>query len=432
MSVAIGLEDVVNQCSYVPLAVLGYCLTKSKLLDPAWKPIKMPIKTVAHAPTAKLQDVLVAIMAGCQSLGQVNTKLRPELALARAWQRQRFAEQSTLSRMLDALNDVQIEQLRAANMELLRQHSQLLGHDWRHSVVLDIDPTSLITSKRAQGSRKGWVSAGRNYYCRHVIRFTVAGYHESLLSLTYPGNKHGYQYCKPALKRLRALWPMLANHAGQLIIRSDAEQGTDTNISYILWCGFQLLVKGYSGNRTKSWLSQLPANAWSVDPGNQERWMALSPQQLHLGRHTDSYLLRWLGAKGQPAHATLHTTLRLPYFQLWHLYNQRALTEIEIRGDKSGLKLHLRRKHSLSAQEAWVVLTDMAHNLLAWLTPWMLTDSAFAGFGPKRIVDELLNIPGHIVIENGRLQRVTLWRSHPYASEMRLCIANLLKTFDLH
>ena len=35
----------------------------------------------------------------------------------------------------------------------------------------------------------------------------------------------------------------------------------------------------------------------------------------------------------------------------------------------SGLNLNLRRKHSLNAQEGWLVLTDVAHNLLAWLQP---------------------------------------------------------------
>lgn len=431
MSVKIELEEVERQCSYVPLAVVGYCLTKSEVLQPIWDSLQIEMKTVCHTPMEKVQDVLVAIMAGCQTLAAVNTKLRPERALALAWQRRQFAEQSTLSRVLDALNTTQIEQLRAANTSLLRQYSQLRHHKWAQPIILDIDPTSLITSKHAQGSRKGWVSEGRNRYCRHVIRFTLAGYHESLLSLTYPGNGHGYEYCKPALKQLLQLWPELADHAPQLIIRSDAEQGTDKNISYILWLGCQVLMKGYSGTRTNAWVARTQVADWLTDPDGKERWMAVAPVQLRLGRHTDSYLLRWLGPKNKLAHATLHTTLTYPTFPLWNLYNGRAVTEIEIRADKSGLKLHLRRKHSLTAQEAWVILTDIAHNLLAWLHPWMLADTAYSEFGPKRIVNELLTIPGHVFIDNDRLEKVTLWRSHPYASEMRLCLENLLKTFDL-
>lgn len=432
MSVQICLEKVVDQCSYVPLAVMGYCLTKTGCLQTVLDSVQVEMKSYQHTPTQKLQDILVAIMAGCRSLAQVNTRIRPEQALAQAWQRPVFAEQSTLSRLLDSLGRQQVDQLRAANTTLLKQHSQLLCHDWQQAIVLDIDPTSLLTSKKAEGSRKGWVSGKRNRYCRHVIRFTLAGYHESLISLVYPGNRHGYEYCKPAFQQLLQLWPDLLTHASQVIVRSDAEQGTDANLSYILWLGFQLLMKGYSGRRTNAWVKQISPDAWKADPDGRERWMTMAPKQLRLGRHTDCHLLRWYGQKRQLSHATLHTTLAIPCFKLWNFYDQRAVTEIEIRNDKSGLALHLRRKQSLNAQEAWIVLTDIAHNLLAWLRPWMLAGTNFANFGSKRIVNELLNIPGHIYIENGQLQKVTLWQSHPYASEMRLCLEKLLKTFDLY
>jgi len=432
MSVKIDLEEMSGQCSFVPLAVMGYCIGKTRLLQSVWQQIDIPIKTVEHQPLEKLQDVLVSILVGCHSLAQVNTKLRPELTLAQAWQRKQFAEQSSLSRLLDLLTDDHIKQLQASNTELLRQHSQLCTHNWQQAIILDIDPTSLITSKHAQGSRKGWVSGQRNQYCRHVIRFTLAGYHESLLSLIYPGNAHGYEYCKPALQQLFTLWPHLKQHAHQVIIRSDAEQGTDQNISYMLWLGCQLLLKGYSGKRTLSWVAQVQDEAWQTDPDKETRWITPAPRRLQLGRSLDSYLLRWVGAKQKMAYATLHSTLTLPPFQLWHLYDQRAATELEIRADKSGLQLHVRRKQSLTAQAAWVILTDIAHNLLAWLYPWMLADSAFSQFGPKRIVNELFNIPGHVFIENGRLRRVSLWGSHPYAPEMRFCLEKLLKTFDLY
>ena len=85
----------------------------------------------------------------------------------------------------------------------------------------------------------------------------------------------------------------------------------------------------------------------------------------------------------------------------------------------------------LAAQEAWLVLTDIAHNLLAWLRPWMTDGSPFAGFGPQRPVDDLLTIPGQLHFEGERLERVALKASHPYAGEMQSCLHTLLKTFDL-
>ena len=175
MSVQIYLEPVEHQTCFAPLGVVGYCFTRSGLLEPLWSVLDIKMKSYDHTVYEKLQDVLVAIMAGCRSLNQVNTRLRPELALARAWQREFFAEQSNLSRTLDAFGRGHIDQLRAGNLGLLRQHSQLRNHNWAEWLMLDVDPTSLLTSKRAEGSRKGWVSGQRNKYCRHVIRFMLAG-----------------------------------------------------------------------------------------------------------------------------------------------------------------------------------------------------------------------------------------------------------------
>jgi hypothetical protein len=214
-------------------------------------------------------------------------------------------------------------------------------------------------------------------------------------------------------------------------MRSDAEQGTNANVSYVLWLGFQVLMKAYSGRRTQAWVKRTPEAAWQAAPTGAKRWVAPTPVKLRLGRHLDTYLLRWLDAKQKFAYATLLTTLPYPVFTQWDVYHGRGGAEIEIRSDKSGLKLHQRRKKGLNAQEAWIVLTDVAHNLLAWLRPWMLTGSTFETFGPKRLVHDLLTIPGRLFFADGRLTKVALWETHPYADEMRLCLHNLLKTFDL-
>lgn len=431
MAVQISLKKVKHQTCFAPLAVIGYCFTQSGLLDPLWCELNLKKRKSDHSVVNKLQDVVVSIMAGCRSLAQVNTRLRSEPVLAQAWQRRQFADQSTLSRNLDSLETEHLDQLRLGNLKLLQHYSQLQQHNWQQFLVVDIDPTSLLTSKQAEGSRKGWVSGQRNQYCRHIIRFTVAGYHESLLSLAYPGNRHGYEYCKPALDQLLGHWPWTPAQRRQIILRSDAEQGTDANVSYMLWLGFQLLLKAYSGRRTQAWVKRTPDELWQADPNSSERWAAPTPVKLRLGRRLDSYLLRWLNSQHQLVHATLLTTLPGSVFQQWAWYEGRGATEVEIRTDKSALQLTHRRKHTLDAQEAWVILTDVAHNLLAWLRRWMLAGSALENFGPKRLVYDLLNIPGQLCFERGRLTKVALWKTHPYAADMRLCLHKLLQTFDL-
>lgn len=431
MSIQISLERATNACRFVPLAVVGYCLTRSGVLPRLWSGIEVDMKERDHAPHDKLQDVLVAIMAGCSTLAQVNTRLRPEGVLATAWQRATFAEQSGLSRLLDALHAEQIDQLRLGNLSLLKQFSQVRHHPRDQLLLLDVDSTSLLASKRAEGSRKGWVSGKRNQYCRHLLRFTLAGYHESLLSLAYPGDRHGYEYFKSALQTLLAQWPWRRMAHRRIILRSDAELGTDENVRYVLWQNFQILMKGYSGRRTQAWLEHLAPEAWQADPRRPDHWAAPAPVRLRMGRHVDAYLLRWLDSRGELDHATLLSTLPYPIFVLWDIYDGRGADEVEIRSDKSGLQLTHRRKQSLCAQEAWIVLTDIAHNLLAWLRPWMLAGSPFEEFGPQRIVRDLMCIPGRLTFKGEKLQKVALLKTHPYAAEMQFCLQKMLENFDL-
>ena len=425
------LEENKFQTCRTPLGVLGYCITQSGLLSSFWEQLEFSSKAYQHTTTEKLQDILVGILAGCRSLAQINTRLRSDKVLAQAWQRHQFAEQSNLSRTLDNLEQKHVEQLRAGQLTLLKTYSQLLHHDWRQSLLLDIDPTSLLASKHAEGSRKGWVSGKRNQYCRHVLRFMAAGYHETLLSVVFPGDRHGFEHFKPAIQTLLQYWPWPRTQRQQIILRTDAGLGTDANVSYSLWLGFHILMKAYSGRRTQAWQKRLSDDDWIADQQRKQRWMAPAPKKLRLGRRIDAYLLRWRNQKQQLQHATLLSTLPYAPFVLWNLYDGRGSSEIEFKADKSGLKLHLRRKQSLTAMEAWIVLTDLAHNLIAWMSRWAFADTIFASFGPQRIVEDLFTIPGQLWFEEGRLTKVALDENHPYAKNMQVCLHNLLKTFEL-
>jgi hypothetical protein len=156
MSTAIRLTSMPQDTSFAPLGVLGYCLTRSDFLAPVFSDLVLPIKEVDHAPNAKVLDVLVSILAGCRAISQVNTRIRPDVALARAWGRESFAEQSTLSRTLDAFGEEQVARLRQGSEALFRRESRTLRHDFAQDWLwLDIDLTPLPASKHAEGSTKG-------------------------------------------------------------------------------------------------------------------------------------------------------------------------------------------------------------------------------------------------------------------------------------
>jgi hypothetical protein len=156
MSTKIRLVPLKGQTCFAPLAVLGYCLTRTRFLSPVFAELDLSLKTVDHAPSDKLLDILVSILAGCRCIQQVNTRLRPDLALAQAWGRKRFAEQSSLARTLDAFTDRHLQQLRQGSQTLFRRESLALQHDFSQDWLwLDIDLTPLPASKYAEASTKG-------------------------------------------------------------------------------------------------------------------------------------------------------------------------------------------------------------------------------------------------------------------------------------
>ncbi len=104
-------------------------------------------------------------------------------------------------------------------------------------------------------------------------------------------------------------------------------------------------------------------------------------------------------------------------------YDQRGGAEVEqFRNDKSGLHLSMRNKRSLAAQKALILLTDTAHNLLAHFQRTALVGTKFEGFGPQRIVRDLLNIPGKLVFEGSQLKRIELLATHDHAKALLICL----------
>lgn len=144
---------------YAPLAVLGAYINQQDLLSPIKNRLEFPKKMHTEDPYGALVDIWVSMLAGCRSISQVNTKLRPEISLAKAWGREQFCEQSTLARVLDSCEAEQVEQLRAGVEAIYRWIGQAPQHSWENTpLMIDIDLTGLLAGKKAEGSTKGYFS----------------------------------------------------------------------------------------------------------------------------------------------------------------------------------------------------------------------------------------------------------------------------------
>ncbi|RPJ23883.1 MAG: hypothetical protein EHM35_16840 [Planctomycetaceae bacterium] len=76
-----------------------------------------------------------------------------------------------------------------------------------------------------------------------------------------------------------------------------------------------------------------------------------------------------------------------------------------------------------------VLLTDLAHNLLAWTRGWLFRSSPFAEAGIDRIVKEFFPIPGKVRVEEGQIVKLRLKASHPFANPMLACLKRVFDRF---
>jgi len=244
-----------------------------------------------------------------------------------------------------------------------------------------------------------------------------------MLSLIYPGNLTSLEAMIPAILTTEEFLYIAPDQRSRIVWRLDGGFGSDTNLQWLIERGYHVVAKGFSWKRARAWADRV--NNWTeIHPGR--RWVAWAPDQLDLGRPTHIVAVRWLTPTGQVRQALYITTLLdLSLPDIADVYDDRGGAENEIGSDKVGLKITHRRSQRMLSQEALVLLADLAHNLLAWFHRDVLIASPFAGYGPKRIIRQLLHIPGELVFDGETLVEVRLQESHFLAEPVLDCLTRL-------
>jgi len=157
MKLQFGLTQEFTNTQYAPLAALLAYYEAEKALEPL-QSVTSAAKIGDFTLAEKLEQTLASILAGCEYISLVNTQLRPERKLAQVKRIARFADQSTLSRGLDELTQMNLGQLEAAVRQISDRCSRTQHHDWRAFLELDFDLSALPCGGQAQGGRKGFAS----------------------------------------------------------------------------------------------------------------------------------------------------------------------------------------------------------------------------------------------------------------------------------
>jgi hypothetical protein len=200
--------------------------------------------------------------------------------------------------------------------------------------------------------------------------------------------------------------------------RLDGGAGGDELLLWLLGRGYHCLAKGMSNRRAGALAQQV--RRW--DAYRDDVWLGEVAPPRDYGRPVRVFVKRQL-MNGQLRHSYYVSTLSWPSKKHYlAAYDDRGGAEVEqFRGDKSGLKLAARRKRSFMGQKGYLLLTDLAHNLLADFYHQALVDTRFASYGLKRIVRDLLAMPGRLYFEHGQLVRVELSQNQN-ARDLAMCL----------
>lgn len=256
-----------RQTAFGPLCLLGHYLSQEGVLKPL-SSVHIVQKSIKHSPTQKLIDALMGILSGCKALYEIDVRVRPDAPLQRAFGRERCADQSTIQRTLNAFTSENVAQLRQAVEAIGRRYSATFSHDFeREMLVVEVDLTGLRASKRAEGSTKGYFSGERNATGRQLLRVSVPQYKEILFEKLYAGNTTSCEVLKESIRELERILSLAEERQKRrrTLVRLDGGFGTDANLNWLMWRGYEFIAKGYGGKRANKLAKSVPEDGWRQD-----------------------------------------------------------------------------------------------------------------------------------------------------------------------
>jgi hypothetical protein len=387
-------------------------------------------KTVKHRPIDKLLDIFIHILTGEQRMVTMNTGLRCDRGLQRAFGRETCVEQSLASTTLDRCDEETVAQMYQVVRELMHRHGRCYHHDYeRNWQVLDVDMTGLPAGKQAEGSEKGYFANKRGVRGRQLGRVLASNYGEIVYDRLYNGRAHLESKLEELILEAADVLALNKEKRRRTLLRIDGAAGSDRFINWALEDGFGILTKVHNWKR--SYKLAASVREWHVDPrdaGREVGWVTTPHPYI---RTTRQLAIRKRNKKGKWLYNVLVTTLspqslwwlaqqptprRLPDTNqtMWaflHAYDRRGGgVETSIRESKQALGLNKRNKRDFMAQAMLVLLTQLACNALTWFRHAMIAiDPKWRAYGMLRLVRDFLRMRGLLDVERpGHIKRITL------------------------
>jgi hypothetical protein len=438
---------------HASLAALGAKLRALDLFDPVRQHVDLRQKHVLDSPTDKLFDAFVAILSGAHGICEINTRLRSDPALQRAFGRERCAEQSVVQDTLNAASDDNVLQMHLAFETILAQHSRAVRHKFEDELlVVDIDLTGLLCGRKAEGAKKGFYSGVERGKAGHVRgrqlgRVTAAQYHEILVDRLYPGNVSLETVVRELVLALEQALALTPEKRARTVIRLDSGGGGVPEINFLLERGYHVVAKARMPARAEHLASTVAE--WFLDPlqpGRELGWVRVEadeyvrPVRLQAARGKDTKGAWWYGvnvttllphqaraaAGALPKGLSSRREELVAYARAYDL--RGGAIEIENKQDKQGLGIRRRQKKRFAAARMVTALNALAHNVLIWSRRWLSAEAPELGrLGLLRLVRDVLSVSGRLEFdEAGRLLCVRLNAAAPSATRLAAAFAAVL------
>lgn len=421
-----------------------------------WKEVNQHVhirqKALVHTPVDKLLDCLISMLAGGRGLVEVNSRVRPDVAVQRAFGRSRCAEQSTISDTLDACTSENVTQMRQALNVILQQHGQVCRHDYAAQPnVLDVDMTGMPAGRQGEGVEKGYFPTEQKNHRGRQLGRVLAWHTDELVCQQLYAGKRQLESCLPELvcaaeHALRLDAPEAEKHRCSTVLRVDGGGGTDEHINWMLGRQYLLIVKVRNWRRAERLAKTV--SDWHIDaklPWREVGWVGLphrygGPTRQLAIRHrkaggkwsysvivlnlSDQLIARLIGCAA-PDPESVSDAQAL--FNALHFYDLRGGgVETQNRSDKQGLGLTHRNKRRFHAQHMLVLLAELAHNVVIWSRNALAEHNPrLAKFGVQRTVRDAFHVDGYVHFgQDGSLDHVQLNPKHPLAAVCQLAFGS--------
>ena len=437
---------------YTPRATLcaiGLKVRSLKLFDTIAEHIRIRQKTIRHTPLEKLQDAFIAILSGAHGLVEVNTRVRTDSALQRAFGRSCCADQSVVQETLSSCTADNVQQMEEAVDTIFRTHSQTYRHNYKKGLLLlDIDLTGMPCGRQAEMALKGYFSQAGARYGRQMGRVMAARYDEVVVDRLYPGNLQLRTTMPHLLQAMEQTLELDEAKRRRTVLRIDAGGGSMNGLNWLLERGYHVHCKDLSSRRAAHYA--LSVKEWVDDPAHRGRQLGWAlVKKGDYARPVRRLAVRWRKRNGQKCHAMLISTLEpeevmellgqplekaddtqavlLAYARL---YDERGgAIEIDIKESKQGLGISKRNKKSYCGQQMVMLLGQLAHNVMVWVKRWLLSEAPkLKKYGVQRMVRDVMVVSGFVEIGKAdAIKRVVLNGASTLARASAKALRALLK-----